>query len=552
MRPVSSFLLLLLLAVLPARAQRETDRVFNVREFGATGDGIANDRAAIQRVVDSCSVGGGTVLFPAGKYLTGSIDLGSDVALHIQQGAVILGSPRLEDYVERRPALKSYNDLFLKYSLFYAEGKSNITIRGEGTIDGQGSAFPVTTKEKPARYMNRPFVLRFVECRNITVTGVTLRNSAMWMQHYLACDGLMIRGIRVWNHANQNNDMMDIDGCRNVVISDCIGDTEDDAITLKSTSPRVTENVTITNCVISSHCNAVKTGTESTGGFRNITISNIVVTPSANRVAKVGYPAGISGITLATVDGGILERISVSNCIIEGPQVPVFIRLGNRARKHSPDAASPGVGTLRDISISDITAVAGGPTGCSISGIPGHPASGIRLRNITITFPGGGTKIDAAREPDEAVDQYPEGTHWGSLPAYGFYLRHAIDLDLTSVTLRCSAPDLRPAIVASDVADLRITGLRAPGWDGMESLIRFANVREATVQGSTCLTPVDCFLSVSGGSGRIGLLSNDCSLARVPVRSDSTSVVRMEGNLLGGEAAYKSGPSVDPREKGQR
>ena len=532
MRPISSFLLLLLLAVLPARAQRETDRVFNVREFGATGDGIANDGAAIQRVVDSCSVGGGTVLFPAGKYLTGSIDLGSDVAIQIQQGAVILGSPRLEDYVERRPALKSYNDLFLKYSLFYAEGKSNITIRGEGTIDGQGSAFPVTTKEKPARYMNRPFVLRFVECRNITVTGVTLRNSAMWMQHYLACDGLMIRGIRVWNHANQNNDMMDIDGCRNVVVSDCVGDTEDDAITLKSTSPRITENITITNCIISSHCNAIKTGTESTGGFRNIAISNIVIAPSANRKATIGYPSGISGITLATVDGGMLERISVSNCVIEGPQVPIFVRLGNRARKHVPDAAHPAVGTVREISISDITAVAGGPTGCSISGIPGHPARGIRLHNVAVTFPGGGTKADAASEPDEAVDQYPEGTRWGSLPAYGFYLRHVNDVDLTNVTLRSSAPDLRPAIVASDVAGLTISALRAEGWKGMESLLRFTDVRRATVLGSAALSPVACFLSVSGKSDSIALLSNDCSHAIVPFHSDSPSAVRMEGNLL--------------------
>jgi polygalacturonase len=523
--------MVILLANAFVQAQTGRTRVFDVRDFGAAGDGMTNDRRAIQRAVDSCSAGGGTVLFPAGRYLTGSIDLGSNTDLHLQAGALILGSPRIADYAEHQPRLRSYNDLFLKYSLFYAEGKANITIRGEGTIDGQGSAFAVTTREKPARYMNRPFVFRFVECRNITVTGVTLQNSAMWMQHYLACDDLTIRGIRVWNHANQNNDMMDIDGCRNVVISDCLGDTEDDAITLKSTSPRVTENVAISNCVISSHCNAIKTGTESTGGFRNITVANIVVKPSANRVAMVGFPAGISGISLATVDGGMLERISVSNCLIDGPQVPIFIRLGNRGRKHTPDAPQPGVGSVRDISINNITAVAGGPIGCSVSGIPGHEVEGIRLSNISITFPGGGSASDAARVPEEAVDQYPEGTHWGRLPAYGFYLRHVKDVSLTNVTLRSSPPELRPALVATDIAGLTLTSFRAEGGGGIEPLLRFVDVRRATVQGSAPLNAVDAFLAVTGSSEGIVLLSNDLSLAGVPFRSERKGTVRSEGNL---------------------
>jgi hypothetical protein len=526
---MKKILTLFFLAALSARAERMQQ--FDVRAFGAAGDGVTSDRGAIQRAVDSCAVQGGTVRFPPGTYLTGSIDLRSNVDLCLDRGAVILGSSRLSEYAERRPRLRSYNDLFLKYSLFYAEGDSNISIRGEGTIDGQGKAFPVTTREKPARYLNRPFVIRFVECRNVTVTGVTLQNSAMWMQQYLACDNVVIRGIRVWNHANQNNDMMDIDGCRNVVVADCIGDTEDDAITLKSTSPRVTENVVITNCVISSHCNAIKTGTESTGGFRNISVANIVITPSANRVAAVGFPSGISGITLATVDGGSLERVSVSDCIIDGPQVPIFIRLGNRGRRHIPEAPEPGVGKVRGVTISNITAVAGGSIGCSISGIPGHPVEGIRLNNISITFPGGGTTDDAGRPPEEAVDQYPESTHWGRLPAYGFYLRHARDVTLTNVTLRRAGADFRPALVAVDLSDVTLSSFRAEGNPG-GTLLTFTDVRRAVVQGSASLSPVGLFLGVAGNSERIALLSNDLTLAQVPFRCDRRGVVRMAETLL--------------------
>jgi hypothetical protein len=354
----------------------------------------------------------------------------------------------------------------------------------------------------------------------------------MWMQHYFACEDVVIRGIRVWNHANQNNDMMDIDGCRNVIVTDCIGDTEDDAITLKSTSPHVTENVTITNCVVSSHCNAIKTGTESTGGFRNITITNIVVKPSANTRAIVGHPEGISGITLATVDGGILERVSVSDCVIDGPKVPIFIRLGNRARKHVADAPTPGVGTVRDIVVRNITATAGGPVGCSISGIPGHPVASVHLSNIVIEFPGGGTLTDAQREPDEAVDQYPEGTHWGALPAYGLYIRHADDVVVDNVTFRRNGPDARPALVVSDATAITVSRFRAQGDPSAASMIRCRKASDVVIQGSSATSDVPSFIDVDERCERILLLANDLRRAARPVLPVGSPSVRLEGNAI--------------------
>ncbi len=156
------------------------------------------------------------------------------------------------------------------------------------------------------------------------VEDVHLQNSAMWMQHYLACDHVHIRGIRVSNHVNGNNDGIDIDGCHDVLVSNCIIDSDDDAICLKATSPRSNENVTITNCVLSSVCNALKMGTESTGGCKNLTVSNCAIHKPG------GARRGIAGIALEIVDGGNLDRVTISNITIDGYLSPIFLRLGNR------------------------------------------------------------------------------------------------------------------------------------------------------------------------------------------------------------------------------
>jgi hypothetical protein len=430
--------------------------LFDVHDFGAVGDGVTLDTKAIQSAVDKCGAAGGVVLFSPGIYLTGSIEFKSNIELQVQKGATILGSSNIVDYFERVPRLKSYNNGFIKHSLFYAEGQSNISITGGGTIDGQGAQFKVLTKEKPARYRNRPFIIRFVECSNVTVKDVTLKNSGSWMQHYLACSDVIIRGIRVTNHANQNNDMMDIDGCKNVVVADCMGDTDDDGITLKSTSERITENVSISNCVVSSHCNAIKAGTESTGGFRNITISNMVVNPSSVVTTTFGKPGGISGISLEVVDGGIMEGVSISHVVIDGPEVPIYIRLGNRGRKHWEGAPQPGVGSMRGISLSHVIANNVGSTGCSITGVTGHSVDDVSLEDIRLNFAGG---ID--KEPnaivEELADQYPEATMWGTLPSYGFFVRHVRGLRMSGLSLNYGKEDVRPALVFSDVMDTRIS-----------------------------------------------------------------------------------------------
>ena len=326
---------------------------FNVRDDGAVADGKTLCTAALQRSIDRCAeAGGGTVFFPAGTYLSGTLVLKSNVTLELDAGATLLGSSDPKHYPPREPAVPSYTDNYVRQALIAGENLVNVGLRGRGTIDGNGGAF------RWKEYRDRPYVIRLVQCQDVHIEGLTLRDSPMWMQHYLACDRVRIHRLRVFNHVTYNNDGLDIDGCHDVTISDCIFDTDDDALCLKSTLDRACENVVITNCVLSSHCNAFKLGTESNGGFKNITFNNCVILSPRFSEPIYGIRRGMGGIALEMVDGGQLENITVSNIVISGVNVPIFLRLGNRARPFLPDGAKPGMG-LRNVTIGNIVATDG-------------------------------------------------------------------------------------------------------------------------------------------------------------------------------------------------
>ena len=430
---------------------------FVVTSYGAIGDSTTDNTVAIQKAVDACAVKGGKVYFPAGKYLSATVYLKSNVTLYLASGATIIGQKNTALYPHQQAGIRFYGDEWAQQALFFCKGQENVHIEGNGTIDGQGAAFITNTLKKPDRYRNRPYLLWFIGCKNISVRDVTLRNSAFWMQHYLDCDDVKIQDIKIWNHSNKNNDMMDIDGCRNVVISGINGDSDDDGITIKSTSPRISENITISNCIISSHCNALKFGTESTGGFRNIAVTNCVIRPAAQLTTIYGKPAGNSGISLEMADGGVMENVTINNILIEGPQVPLFIRLCNRARKYMEGVPVPAPGKVRNIHLSDIHATGADITGCSITGIASTPVQDISLSHITIETSGGGKLTD--KPVPEMETAYPEATMFGELPAYGLFIRYAKDIRLSDVTLRTSGKESRPGIVISHTQQFACTGI---------------------------------------------------------------------------------------------
>ncbi|MFO1448937.1 MAG: glycosyl hydrolase family 28 protein [Opitutaceae bacterium] len=405
--------------------------------------------AIIQRAIDHChGQGGGTVVIPPGVFTTGTLRLRSFVCIDLAPGAVLRGSLALSDYpVQPTPAYRSLKDSAGFRALIYAEGEERIAVVGQGTLDGRGEAFPFGGNDLDGR----PRLLQFVSCKGVRVEGLRLRNSALWMQHYLNCEQVQVRGLEVWNHANRNNDMIDIDGCRQVTVSDCVGDTDDDGITLKSTGPAPCENVVITNCVISSRCNAIKCGTESTGGFRNVAISNCVVKPTVATTGFYGFPEGICGIALEIVDGGRLEGVVISNVTIEGTRVPFFIRLGNRARRHHPDAPKPGLGVLRDVLIQNVLVRGAGALGSSITGLPGHRVEQVRMNGVTVHLAQPGEAADVGRTVEERERDYPEASMWGRLPACGFYVRHASQIRFRDVVVVPAAGEPRPLLVTDDV-----------------------------------------------------------------------------------------------------
>jgi polygalacturonase len=387
------------------------------------------------------------------------------------------------NYIKLQLAFVSLRTQTPTIQLIYAENAENVSITGRGTIDGQGSNFKKLTWNDEG--ITRPHLLRFVTCNNVVIKGVTLKNSGCWMQHYLACENLQIIGVRVFNRNNYNNDALDIDGCRNVTVSGFIADSDDDGITLKSTSPRSCENISITNCVISSRCNAIKLGTETNGGFRNIQISACVVKPSVLTVPSFfGREGGTSAISLEIVDGGTMENISVSNIVVDGTESPVFVRLGNRARTYQEGVVINKIGTITAVSISNIRIKNAGKTGCSITGLPDHPVDGIRLSNIVMEQAGGGTTEDVNAIVEEKPTEYPEATMFGILPAYGFYIRHAVNVTFDGVQFATAAEDARPAFYLDDVKGSVLTRMQLQGSKKTKTLVRLKNSKDILIKES--------------------------------------------------------------------
>ena len=421
-----------------------------ITDFGAVADTTVLSTEAVQRAIDVCSAaGGGRVVVPTGGYKIGSIQLRSHVHLHLSHGATLYGSTDLADYREMKSDYVSLRTQTTTIQLIYADGVSDVVIDGYGEIDGRGRAFKKLSWNDEG--ITRPHLLRFIQSSDIVVRDVTLRNSGCWMQHYLACDRLQIEGIKVFNRNNYNNDALDLDGCHDVVVRGMISDSDDDGITLKSTSPRLCENIRISDCVVSSHCNAIKLGTETNGGFRNISISGIVVKPSADQQEKFfGQWRGTSVISLEITDGGVMENVRVSDIVAEGTESPIFVWLGNRARPYQAGTTIDHIGSIDGVTISHVMVRNAGPTGCSVIGMLGHPISHLTLSDISIHH-AGGIQGEVPVPGEDKSAEYPEATMFGTFPAKGFFVRHARNVEMRDIRITTTSDDVRPDVVKVDV-----------------------------------------------------------------------------------------------------
>ena len=425
------------------------DLVFEVEKYGAVADGETVNTVAVQKAIDACSTdGGGVVLFSKGDYVIGTIDLKSNVMLEVAKDARILGSTNLADYPDRVPKRKTVMDthMKMKQSLIYAEGVENIGLRGPGTIDFRGSRENFRGKQTIAETPGRPFGMRIIDCSNILVENITLKDSACWMQNYLNCENLIFQRMNVSNHANHNNDGIDIDGCRRVIIRDSLINSEDDAMCIKGASLRPTEDILIENSTFVTTCNALKIGTDTQGDFRRIYARNLNLggIPDSMHTSK-GRQAS-TGITLATVDGGIVEDILIENVSIEQSRSPIFLRVGNRGRL-MPDMPTAPIGKLRRVIIENVTGKDNFRQGSLITGIKTGLVEDVVIRNVDLEMEGGGTDKMAAAKVKEKEGGYPDAHQFSrkGLPAYGFWIRHAREIYFYNIKVTPTNPDARPS-----------------------------------------------------------------------------------------------------------
>ncbi len=443
---------------------------FNVKDYGAIGDGTNLDSKAINKAIDAAATaGGGTVYLPAGNYLSGSIHLKSNISLLIDQGATIIAAPVTAEngYDEEEASVNTtYQDSGHSHwhnSLIWGENLHDISILGQGMIWGKGLYHDFVKNKQSA---NKAIALYL--CRNVNIKDITILHGGWFGILATGVDNLTISNIK----EDTNRDGMDIDCCRNVHVSDCsVNSPYDDGICLKSTFglgfARATENVTITNCEVSGFeegsfldgtykrtikepTGRIKFGTESNGGFKNITISNCVF----------NY---CRGLALETVDGALLEDITITNITMRDiVNAPIFLRLG--ARMRGPEGVP--IGELRRVIISNVIAYNVEPgQGVLISGLPGHTIKDIDIKDVKIYYKGGGTSQQAERQVAEMEKGYPEPGSFGVLPAYGFFVRHVEGLKLDNVELSFLTDDQRPAFVFDEVkgAEMRFTKAQTSG-----------------------------------------------------------------------------------------
>jgi len=479
-----------------AIAQAIAQSGFNVRAYGARGDGKTLDTAAINAAIAAAGeAGGGTVLFPAGRYLSFSIRLRSNVALYLDAGSVIVAADPATDkgrYDDAEPnAWDAYQDFGHSHwhnSLLWGDGLENVTIAGPGRIWGRGLTRSGPGANRPLKAGDMPSSLKGADpmgerarkgtvfgagmagkgnkaialknCRNVQLRDFSMLKCGHFAVLATGVDNLIIDGLTV----DTDRDGFDIDCCRNVRIANCAVNTpNDDAICLKSSyalgKPRFTEHVTITGCQVSGFdlgtlldgtfgttqteapdkegvCGRIKLGTESNGGFRNIAIANCVF-------------QHCRGLAIESVDGAVIEDVTADNLAMRDlTTAPIFVRLGRRMR--APEGTR--VGAIRRVNISNVVVSEANAAFASIiAGLPEAPVEDVRISNVSIVHGGGGTAADAARQVPEEADHYPEPSMFGMTPAYGLYVRHARNLEVHHADLRTAGQEGRPPVLLDDV-----------------------------------------------------------------------------------------------------
>ena len=494
--------------------------VYNVRDFGAKGDGSTLDTAAVQAAIDAGNRDkGGTVLVPAGDFVVGTLELKTNVTLHLAAQGRLLGSSNIEHYKAGNGIPPGNGNVVL----ISAANAENITIEGPGTIDGNGSKF-FTGKgdmtgpgqNSAQGYFQRPHLLIFYRCKNLLVRDVFLTASAYHCTRVLECSRVHLDGVRIYNRVNLNNDGFHINSSEYVHIVNCDVACQDDACALFGSN----KFVTVTNCTFSTRWSVFRFGG---GEAENITVSNCVIYDTYGCPIKMRCGAR-----------NRLENITFSNLIMKNVTGPISIGLDSTTRSTTAGNKQAMKGIVRNIAFNGIRATVvaegrqhedlrwpqkfrpGETRSCIVlNGVGSDFLEQISFQDVHVSYEGGGTAEEAVRDVPKLAGEYFE---IGVPPAYGIYARNVRGLTLNNIRLEATQPDLRPAIIFDNVADSSVNGLSAQGNQQAHSLLRFIDTREVLLTASRVLTPAAAFLELEGAaSDGITIDGGDLSKASKPL-----------------------------------
>jgi hypothetical protein len=505
---------------------------FNVRRFGAKGDSTTLDTAAVQAAIDAChSAGGGHVLFPSGlTFLVGTIYLKDNVQLQLEPNSTILGSDNLADY-GNDVGLNPFFPETIDPCLIYAKNATGIGITGEGKIVGHtGNNFTAPPGGDARAAKERPMLIRFDTCTQVTVTGVSLFHCGSWCMHLKNSREIFLSRVHI---QNDKQDGFDLDSCQNVSISDCHLECGDDAIAITtSVQDHPARNITITNCLLKSRCAGIRFGPLSKGDFENISVSNCIF-----------YDCILGGIKLGVFEGATIRNCVFSNLVMDQVSAPLSIFIATWPSIGSTDPHPPMMppGKIHDIQFRGIRAITrpgppnAHPDGDSTMFFQGHPQSSIEnilLEDINITFSGGGTLEQANRRnivDMDQIDYRKDGywtdhkTTWGIPPAYGLYARHIKGLTLQNVTFQLANPDQRSAVLLSDSENIRLTSFTAAADPPTTALITALNCASLQLRGVDASPRAAALLQVEGSA------SKNISIAEIAPGNFSKQVTYSNG-----------------------
>jgi polygalacturonase len=499
-------------------------RVYNVRDHGAKGDGTTLDTAAVQAAIDAChNDKGGTVLVPAGTFVVGTLELKSNVTLHIAAQGTLLGSADGKQYhgAATIPLSGEHTMGDGNVAIIFAANAQNIAIEGAGTIDGQGAQFHSAQRGEPSPAgvsgARRPHHVIFYRCENAIIRDVFLRASAFQSIRICVCTRVKIDGIRIHSRVNGNNDGLHFISSQFVHVSNCDIQCQDDACALFGSC----KFVTVMNCTFSTRWSVFRFGT---GEAENITVSNCVIS------GTWGCP-----IKLRCDSRSRFENISFSNLVLKDVTGPISIGLGEQRSPATSNGSQSGPkpGIVRNISFHGIHAIVAKPQPLPETDIGSHFNPGeifsciilnganegflenISFDDVQITFPGGGTaEHGAVRDVPKIANEYYS---IGVPPAHGLYARHVRGLTLNNVRFNLASPDLRPAIVFDHVEDAAVNGLTVQGDAAAESTLRIGDSRDVLLSASRLATPAKVFLQVEGRSECITIDGGDIAKAKTPL-----------------------------------